>query len=165
MGRHPRPQLCGFGCPADRCPRTLAREGGAPRVQKEGGRATASCRQGRTRTNPVRPQRLDREGTDGDDAFLAPLPEQADHRDVAVKVKVIGAQADRLGHARARRIQQLQERTVTQADGRIVRVGDVEQAPHFLDRQGLGQVSSRAGGAQLGGGVDPDKPFRERVLV
>lgn len=153
-----------LGCSADRCPRTLAREG-CPRFRKKAVALMArAARAGRARTRYA--SAPDREGTVGDDAFSAPLPEQADHRRRRHKViRSSALRADCLDYrARACRIQQLQERTVTQADGRIVR-GDVEQAPHLSSTvRALGR-SSRARGRAAGRRGRPLTSLPERVLV
>ena len=43
--------------------------------------------------------------------------------------------------------------------------GHVQESADLVDRQRLGQVAARSRRPQLGGGINPNKAFRERVLV
>ena len=165
MRGHALPQLRSLRRAADRGPRTLPRQRGAPRIQEERGGAPASCCQGGTSAHAIRVQRVDCVGADRHDPFLAALAEQAHDGHVSIQIKIVGAERHGFGDARSRRVEKLEEGGVAQADRRVVGVGGVQESPHLVDGQGLGEVAPLTRGMQLRSGISSDRPLGQRVLV
>ena len=165
MRGHPLAQLRSLRGSPDRGPCALPGQRASPGVQEKRGGSPASCGERRAGAHPICVEGVHCERPDGNDPLFTSLAEQAHDRNVSAQIEVIGTERDGLGDTGPRRVEELEEGGVAQADRRIVSVGRVQQSSHFVDGQGLGEVASLTRGVQLRSSIGADSPLGHRVLV
>src|SRR5688572_9951843 len=110
----------------------------------------------------VAPQRLDRLVPERDDALLVALAEAA--HGAVLEVDAAALEPDRLAHADATAVQELDERAVAQAPRRRA-VGGVDQALDLAERERAGELLAPPRQVDVGGRVVAPLSERDEVAV
>ena len=146
-------------------PGVLPRQARSADAEEQRGRRPAPRRQHRPRPHQVGIQRRPRVAADRHDALLAALAEQAhDVGGAVLAEQVVDVERDRLRDARARRVEQLEQRLVAQVGG-LVAVGRREQLLDLLDRQRLRQPRRLLRRDQVDGRVGREQPLVDEKPV